>query len=97
MKLYNITKINWIDGLIISVVFDDNSGDRIINFNEVLSKIGKDSPANILLDPQEFNKVKIRNKTLSWDNVDQYIMKNGKKIMVPFEIGSDALFKYSKK
>ena len=90
-------KINWINGLAISVVFN-NGESRIIDFRKVLIDIGtkSDSPANILFDDIEFGKVKLVENTLSWDNVEQYISsRNGQKVRVPFEIGADVLLKYS--
>lgn len=93
-----ILKINWINGLGISVVFN-NGESRIIDFRKVLLDIGikPDSPANILFDSNEFAKVKLEDCTLSWDNVEQYISsKNGEKNRVPFEIGADVLLKFSR-
>jgi len=97
IKIPRILKINWINGLAISVVFN-NGESRIIDFRKVLKKIGviKDSPVYILFNPDEFSKVEIQGHTLSWSNVEQYItMRNGKEMQVPFEIGADVLLKYS--
>ena len=97
IKIPRVLKINWIEGFEISVVFN-NGESRIVDFNKLLADIGlkNNSSSGILLDPIEFGKVKLVNKTLSWDNVEQYISsKTGKKIRVPFEIGADVLFKYS--
>jgi DNA-binding XRE family transcriptional regulator len=98
IKIPRILKINWIEGISISVVFN-NGESRIIDFRKVLKKIvtNENSPAYILYNPVEFSKVEIRGNTLSWSNVDQYItMRNGKKMKVPFEIGADVLLKFSK-
>jgi len=89
--------INRINGLIISVVFN-NGESRIINFNKVLRSAGvnETSPANILYDQKEFSQVEIQNNTLSWSNVEQYIpTKNGSKQQVPYQIGADVLYEYS--
>lgn len=97
IKMPRVLKINWIDGLAISVVFN-NGESRIVDFRKLLLDIGtKDnSPAIILFSPIEFAKVKLVNNTLSWDNVVQYISsKAGDKIRVPFEIGADILLKHS--
>ena len=97
IKIPRILKINWINELAISVVFN-NGESRIIDFRKVLKKIGviKDSPAYILFNPDEFSKAEIQGHTLSWPNVKQYItMRNGGKTQVPFEIGADVLLKYS--
>ena len=97
IKIPRILKINWIDGLSISVVFN-NGESRIIDFRKALKNIRleADSPAVILFDPEEFAKVTIDNHTLSWNNVEQYIFgKDRIKVKVPFEIGADVLLKYS--
>lgn len=92
-----ILKINWIESLSISVLFN-NGQSRIIDFRKVLKKINveNNSPAAVLFDPKEFAKVTLDNNTLSWSNVEQYISgKDKTKIKVPFEIGADVLLKYS--
>lgn len=97
IKIPRILKINWIKGLSISVVYN-NGESRIIDFRNVLLKIGVDenSPASILFNEDEFKKAEIENNTLSWKNVVQYItLRNNEKVKVPFEIGADVLLKYS--
>jgi len=97
IKIPRVLKINWIDGLAISVVFN-NGESRIIDFRKLLLDVGTmdSSPASILFSPNEFAKVKLINSTLSWDNVEQYISsKTGEMQRVPYEIGADVLLKYS--
>lgn len=97
IKIPRILKINWINDLSISVVFN-NGESRIIDFRKVLKSIDaeNDSPGAILFNPEEFKKVKLDNNTLSWDQVEQYILgKDRKKVKVPFEIGADVLLKHS--
>lgn len=97
IKIPRILKINWIDELSISVVFN-NGESRIIDFRKVLKKIDLDesSPVLILYKTEEFAKVELKNNTLSWNNVDQFISsRNKEKIRVPFEIGADILLRYS--
>lgn len=97
IKIPRILKINWINELAISVVFN-NGESRIIDFRKVLIDIGikPDSSSGILFNSIEFAKVKLVDNTLSWDNVEQYISsKDGGKTKVPFEIGADVLLKYS--
>jgi DNA-binding XRE family transcriptional regulator len=97
IKIPRILKINWLNGLAVSVVFN-NGESRIVDFRKVLLEIGikSDSPAYILFKQNEFAKVKLNGNTLSWDNVKQYISsKNGNKIRAPFEIGADVLLRYS--
>ena len=97
IKIPRILKINWIKGLSISVVFN-NGESRIIDFKKVFKKlaINNESPIMILKTANEFAKAELKNNTLSWSNVEQFITdKNGKKIKVPFEVGADVLLKYS--
>jgi len=98
LKLPRILKINWIRDLSISVTFN-NGESRIIDFAKVLNNIGvkKESVARILYDRNEFAGVSIQNNTLSWANVRKCIeARDGKKIYVPFEIGADVLYGYSR-
>lgn len=91
-------KINWIEELSISVVFN-NGESRIIDFRKVLDKLdlNDNSPASILYESTEFKKVELKNNTLSWNNVEQFIsLRNKEKIKVPFEIGADILLKFSR-
>ena len=98
IKIPRILKINWIRDLTVSVVFN-NGESRIIDFRKVFKGIGVDekSPAFLLNQVKEFAKTELHNNTLSWSNVDQYItMQNNERKQVPFEIGADILFQYSK-
>ncbi len=98
IKIPRILKINWIEELSISVVFN-NGESRIVDFRKVLDKIdlNSNSPASILYKSKEFRKVELKNNTLSWSNVEQYIsLRNKEKARVPFEIGADILLKYSR-
>ncbi len=97
IKMPRILRINWIKGLTISVVYN-NGESRIIDFKDVLLKIGVDekSPASILYNEKEFYKAQIENNTLSWQNVEQYITLNNEKVRVPFEIGADILLQHSR-
>ena len=58
--------------------------------------VNDDSPAHILYHPSNLAKVVLQENTLSWHNVIQYItLRNGEKILVPFEIGADILYNFS--
>ena len=97
IKIPRILKINWIKDLAISVVFN-NGESRIVDFRKLFGDIGIDrnSPAFILYNQTEFEKVELVGNTLSWSNVEQYItQRNWEKQIVPFEIGADVLLKYS--
>jgi DNA-binding XRE family transcriptional regulator len=98
IKVPRVLKINWINGLSISVVFN-NGESRIIDFRKLLLDIDvkPDSAEGILFDTEEFSKVQLVDYTLSWNNVEQYMsLRNGEKQRVPYEIGPDVLLKYSK-
>lgn len=97
IKLPRILKINHINDLKISVVFN-NGESRIIDFIKVLKsvEVNEGSPEYILFNKEEFSQVEIQNNTLSWPNVEQYIpSKNGSTEQVPYEIGADVLYEYS--
>ena len=77
----------------------NNGESRIIDFRKVLDKLNlnENSPALILYKSEEFAKVELKNNTLSWNNVEQYIcLRTKEKSRVPFEIGADVLLKFSK-
>jgi DNA-binding XRE family transcriptional regulator len=95
-KIPRILKINRIDGLQASVVFN-NGESRLIDFNVVFKeiKLNRHSPAYKLMNPRSFKKAKLNNQTLSWNNVEQYINFKNKRIKVPFEIGADVLYQMS--
>lgn len=97
IKIPRVLKINWIKNLVISVVFN-NGESRIIDFRKLFGdiKIDRNSPAFILYNQTEFEKVELVGNTLSWSNVEQCItLRNREKQNVPFEIGADILLKYS--
>ncbi|GAB5466226.1 MAG: hypothetical protein Kapaf2KO_16620 [Candidatus Kapaibacteriales bacterium] len=97
IKIPRILKIIKVEKNYITVIFN-NGESRTINFKKVLKSIGvdKSSPAYILFKEEELKKSKLKNHTLSFDNVEQYItMRNGDKEKVPFEIGADILLKHS--
>lgn len=97
LKIPRIIKVNWVKDSSISVVFN-NGESRIIDIYGLLKSLNLiNSPAKILLDPEELSKVELVDHTLSWESIDQYItMRGGEKKKVPFEIGADVLFRYSK-
>lgn len=97
IKTPRILKINWVKDLTISVVFN-NGESRIIDFKMALDKLklAENSPARLLYNPKEFEKIELEDNTLSWNDVEQHItMRNKEKMKVPFQIGADVLLKYS--
>jgi DNA-binding XRE family transcriptional regulator len=97
IKTPRILKVNYTDGLTVSVIFN-NGASRKINFKKVLipSIIGKDSPANKLLNPDEFKQFTLENYTLSWANASSKMEGfDGEELTLPFEIGADTLYELS--
>jgi DNA-binding XRE family transcriptional regulator len=97
LKIPRIIKINWTKDSSISVVFN-NGESRIIDIYGLLKNLNLlSSPAKMLMQPEELSKVELIDQTLSWGNIEQFItMRDGEKKKVPFEIGADVLFRYSK-
>jgi DNA-binding XRE family transcriptional regulator len=97
IKLPRILKIDKIDGLNIYVIF--NNGEiRLLDFEKILKvwKIKKSDIEYKLFDRVEFKKVKLRNQTLSWDNLSTKLTDDKGNIKsYPYEIGPDVLFKLS--
>ncbi|MCK4750785.1 MAG: hypothetical protein KAT15_27190, partial [Bacteroidales bacterium] len=67
--LPRILKINWIDGLSVSVVFN-NGESRVIDFQDIFEQIcvKEGSPEYMLKNPDEFAKMELAGYTLSWKN-----------------------------
>jgi DNA-binding XRE family transcriptional regulator len=98
VRLPRILKINWVKDMSVSVVFN-NGQTRIINFKVLFESFGVKpiDPEHLLFNQKEFAKVELVDYTLSWRNVKQYItMIDGKREKLPYEIGPDVLYKYSK-
>jgi DNA-binding XRE family transcriptional regulator len=97
IKIPRILKIDKIEGLKIYVIF--NNGEiRFLNFADILKDWDvKDSDIEAkLYDETEFRKVKLRNQTLSWDNlITKLIDEKGHEKKYPYEIGPDVLYKLS--
>lgn len=97
IQFHRILKINWIEGLKVSVVYN-NGESRVIDFNHVFDQIGikEGTPGHLLRNPEEFAKMELDGYTLSWKNAAQMIPgMDGKQMEMPFEIGPDTLFKFS--
>lgn len=98
IRLPRIIKVNWIEGLSVSVVFN-NGESRIIDFQQIFGacNVEEGSPEYTLKDPKEFAKLELEGYTLSWKNASQVIIGlNGEELKVPYEIGPDTLYKFSK-
>jgi len=99
-RIPKILRINSIDkkNLRVSVLFS-NGEDRILDFRKILNDIWKVKKKDFefkILDPKEFAKVKVRNYSLSWDNIDINVTgTDNKKVNVPYQVGADTLFELS--
>ena len=97
IKIPRIVKIENIEGHKIQCMFN-NGESRILNFLKIFDKwnVTETDLEYPLLDIEEFKKVKLRNFTLSWPNIEIKITdENGIDLTLPYEIGSDVLFELS--
>ena len=98
IKVPRILKIEKISGFRITCMFN-NGESRILDFEEIFRNwnIKEGDVEFPLLDLKKFMKVKLRNKTLSWDNVHVQLMnEEGDVENHPYEIDPITLFKLSK-
>lgn len=99
VKMPRILKIEKIEGLQMYVIFN-NGETRLLDFGKILNDwdIKESDIENKLYDFHEIKKVKLRNQTLSWDNLPvKLIDDKGQEKEFPYEIGSDVLYKLSQK
>jgi DNA-binding XRE family transcriptional regulator len=97
IKIPRILKIEKIDGYKIYVIFN-NGETRLLDFHKILKEwnINESDIEYKLFDLSEFENVKLRNQTLSWDNLStKLIDNNGQEKEYPYEIGPDVLYKLS--
>jgi len=97
LHLPRIIKIEKIDGFKIQCMF--NNGDsRLLDFEKIFNdwNVSEQDVEYKLLDLKEFEKVELRNYTLSWPN-SGFEIKNEKGQIEkhPYEIGPDILFQLS--
>jgi ribosome-binding protein aMBF1 (putative translation factor) len=97
VKIPRILKIDKIDGLKIYVIFN-NGETRLLDFGKILTdwNIKKSDIESKLYDQTEIKKVKLRNQTLSWDNLSVKLKDDkGQEKEFPYEIGPDVLYELS--
>ena len=97
LKTPRILKIERIDGFKIYCMFN-NGESKLIDFNLILKEwnLTTDDIEYTLLKKKEFQKVKLRNYTLSWDNLNVLLMtEEGKEEQFPYEIDPYFLYKKS--
>lgn len=97
IKLPRIIKIEKIDGFKIQCMFN-NGESRLLDFEKIFNdwNVTENDAEYKLYDLKEFQKVELRNYTLSWPNIGFEIEnENGKIEKHPYEIGPDVLFQLS--
>jgi len=97
LKTPRILKIDRIDGFKIYCMFN-NGESKLIDFNSILEdwKLTSTDLEYPLIEQKEFQKVKLRNHTLSWDNIPVLLMnEEGKEVLYPYEIDPYFLYKNS--
>jgi DNA-binding XRE family transcriptional regulator len=99
IKLPRIIKIEKIDGFKIQCMFN-NGESRLLDLKKIFKtwNIKKTDIEFELLDLKKFQKIELRNYTLSWPNIETEI-KNEKGLIkkYPYEIGPDVLYQLSQK
>lgn len=97
-KLPRILKIEKVEDFNVYVVF--NNGEiRLLDFIQIFQNwcINESDIEYKLLNKAEFKKVKLRNQTLSWENITVKLTdENGIEKEYPYEIGADVLYRLGK-
>jgi len=97
IKIPRIVKIEKITGHKIQCMFN-NGESRLLDFEKIFRQwnVTETDFEYPLLDEKEFKKVKLRNYTLSWPNIEIIVKgENGEILTLPYEIGADVLFELS--
>ena len=97
LKTPRILKINRIDRFKVICMFN-NGESRMIDFELLFDKwnVSEEDIEYPLLQKQQFEKIKLRNYTLSWDNIQVSLLnENGEEQSYPYEIDPITLFQNS--
>lgn len=97
IKIPRIVKIEKISGHKIQCMFN-NGESRVLDFAKIFKEwnITENDFEYPLLDEKEFKKVKLRNYTLSWPNIEIKVQgEDGEDLTLPYEIGADVLYELS--
>ena len=97
IKTPRILKIEKIDGFKVICMFN-NGESRLIDFELIFNdwNVSKEDIEYPLLQKAEFEKLKLRNQTLSWNNIQiDLLSEDGKEQSHPYEIDPVTLFQYS--
>ena len=97
IKIPRIVKIEKVSGHKIQCMFN-NGESRLLDFEKIFKQwnVTENDFEYPLIDEKEFKKVKLRNYTLSWPNIEIKVKgENGENLNLPYEIGADVLFELS--
>jgi DNA-binding XRE family transcriptional regulator len=97
IKIPRIVKIEKISGHKIQCMFN-NGESRVLDFAKIFKQwnVTKNDFEFPLLDEKEFKKVRLRNYTLSWPNIEIKVQgEDGEDLTLPYEIGADVLYELS--
>jgi DNA-binding XRE family transcriptional regulator len=97
IKIPRIIKIEKVSGLKIQCMFN-NGESRELDFSKIFYQwnITEKDYEFPLQNEVEFGKVKLRNYTLSWPNIEIKVKgEAGEDISLPYEIGADVLYELS--
>lgn len=97
IKLPRIIKIVKLIDFKVWVMFN-NGQIRFLDFERIFKhwKIKHGDLEYSLMNQSEFEKVELRNQTLSWSNVEiNSVDENGRAVILPYEIGADVLYNLS--
>jgi DNA-binding XRE family transcriptional regulator len=97
VKIPRIIKVESQIGFLVQCMFN-NGESRLLDFEKIFKqwKIGPEDVEYPLLDIMNFEKFTLRNKTLSWPEIEiELPNENGAIEKHPYEIGPDVLFQLS--
>lgn len=97
IKIPRIVKIEKISGHKIQCMFN-NGESRVLDFAKIFKQwnVTENDFEYPLLDEKQLKRVKLRNYTLSWPNIEIKVQgENGDDLILPYEIGADVLYELS--
>jgi len=97
IKIPRIIKIEKVQNFQIQCMFN-NGESRMLDFQKIFDdwKISETDIEYKLLEPKEFEKVTLRNFTLSWSNIEIKIKNEiGEEEIHAYEIGADVIYNLS--
>ena len=97
LKTPRILKINKMNGFKVICMFN-NGESRMIDFELLFNEwnITEEDIEYPLLKKKEFEKINLRNYTLSWENIQVSLLtENGEEQKYPYEIDPVTLFQHS--